>query len=116
MIKELTTNLKGIEFDEKKIEENLNLTKGACLSERVMVHLVKKGIGRQEGHELLRQAAILARKENRFMRDILYENIRIKNLFSKEDLTELFDPHHYVGKAIVQVENLIKYIKSRYGW
>ena len=116
MIKELTSNLKGIEFDEKKIEENLNLTKGACLSEKVMVHLVKKGIGRQEGHELLRQAAISARKENRFMRDILYENDRIKNLFSKEDLTELFDPHQYVGKSIVQVENLIQYIKSRYGW
>ena len=116
MIKELTTNLKGIEFDEKKIEENLNLTKGACLSEKVMVQLVKKGIGRQEGHELLRQAAISARKENRFMKDILFEDVRIKNLFSKEELTELFDPHLYVGKAFEQVEELIKYIKSRYGW
>jgi len=116
MIKELTANLKGIEFDEKKIEENLNLTKGACLSEKVMVQLVKKGIGRQEGHELLRKAAISARKENRFMKDILFENARIKNLFSKEELTDLFDPHLYVGKALDQVENLIRYIKSRYGW
>ena len=74
MIKELTTNLKGIEFNEIKIEENLNLTKGACLSEKVMVQLVNKGIGRQEGHELLRQAAIKARKENRYMKEILYEN------------------------------------------
>jgi adenylosuccinate lyase len=116
IIKELTANLKNVEFDEKKIEENLNLTKGACLSEKVMVELVNKGIGRQEGHELLREAVIKARKENRFMRDILFENVRIKNLFSKEELTELFDPHLYVGKAIDQVENLIKDIKSRYGW
>ena len=112
MIKELTTNLKGIEFDEIRIEENLNLTKGACLSEKVMVQLVNKGIGRQEGHELLRQAAITARKDNRYMREILYENLKIKSLFSKEELDEIFDPHKYIGKAIDQVDNLIKCIKS----
>ena len=116
MIKELTTNLKGIEFNEIKIEENLNLTKGACLSEKVMVQLVNKGIGRQEGHELLRQAAIKARKDNRYMKDILYENSKINNLFSKEELNEMFDPHKYTGKSIDQVENLIKFIKSKYGW
>jgi len=116
MIKELTTNLKGIEFNEVKIEENLNLTKGACLSEKVMVQLVNKGIGRQEGHELLRQAAIKARKDNRYMKDILYENSKINNLFSKEELNEIFDPHKYIGKSIDQVENLIKFIKSKYGW
>jgi adenylosuccinate lyase len=116
MIKELTSNLKGIEFNEKNIKENLNLTKGAILSEKVMVQLVKKGIGRQEAHELLRKAAISARKEERFMIDILYENIRISDLFSKEELIELFDPNKYVGKAIEQVENLIKHIKSKYNW
>jgi adenylosuccinate lyase len=116
MIKELTLNLKGLEFDEIRIEENLNLTKGACLSEKVMVQLVKKGIGRQEGHELLKQAAITARKDNRFMREILNENPKIKNLFSEEELNELFDPHKYVGKAIDQVDNLIKLIKSKYSW
>ena len=57
IIKELTKNLKDIEFNEKNIEKNLNLTKGACLTEKVMVELVDKGIGRQEGHEMLRQAA-----------------------------------------------------------
>ncbi|MHA2037404.1 MAG: adenylosuccinate lyase [Promethearchaeota archaeon] len=116
MIKELISNLKGIEFNEKNIKENLNLTKGAILSEKVMVQLVKKGIGRQEAHELLRKAAISARKEERFMIDILYENIRISDLFSKEELIELFDPNKYVGKAIEQVENLIKHIKSKYNW
>ena len=116
MIKELTTNLKGIEFNEVKIEENLNLTKGACLSEKVMVQLVNKGIGRQEGHELLRQAAIKARKDNRYMKDILYEKSKINNLFSKEELNEIFDPHKYIGKSIDQVGNLIKFIKSKYGW
>ncbi|MFW9940149.1 MAG: adenylosuccinate lyase [Candidatus Thorarchaeota archaeon] len=116
IIKELHKNLEGIEFDEVKIEENLNLTKGACLTEKVMVKLVNKGIGRQEGHEILRQAAILARKENRFMKDILFENKKISNLFSKEELSDLFEAHKYIGKAIEQVENLIKFLKNKYKW
>jgi len=114
MIKGLLKNLQDIEFDIVKIEENLNLTKGACLTEKLMVQLVDKGIGRQEGHELLRQSAILARKENRYMRDILFEHNEIKNLFSKEELTNLFDPHEYIGKAVDQVENLVKFLKNKY--
>lgn len=114
MIRGLLNNLQGIEFDIVKIEENLNLTKGACLTEKVMVQLVNKGIGRQEGHELLRQSAILARKENRYMKDILFENNKINNLFSKEELTELFDPHEYIGKAVDQIENLVKFLKNKY--
>ncbi len=116
IIKELVKNLEGIEFDAAKIEENLNLTKGACLTEKIMVQLVNKGIGRQEGHEILRQAAILARKEDRYMKDILYENKKVTNLFSKEELSDLFDAHKYIGKAIVQVENLIKFLKNKYNW
>jgi adenylosuccinate lyase len=114
IIKGLVNNLQGIEFDEIKIEENLNLTKGACLTEKVMVQLVNKGIGRQEGHELLRQSAILARKENRYMKDILFEHEKIKNLFSNDELSKLLDPHDYIGKAVEQIENLVKYLKKKH--
>ncbi|MFW9821496.1 MAG: adenylosuccinate lyase [Candidatus Thorarchaeota archaeon] len=114
MIDGLLKNLDGLEFDLEKIEENLNLTKGACLTEKVMVQLVNKGIGRQQGHELLRKSAILARKENRYMKDILFEHEVIKNLFSKEELTKLFDPHEYIGTAVAQVENLVSYLKKKY--
>ncbi|MFX1384780.1 MAG: adenylosuccinate lyase, partial [Promethearchaeota archaeon] len=114
IINQLTDILKGIEFDEKRIEENLNLTKGACLTEKVMVELVRKGIGRQEGHELLRQASIEARKENVFMKDILFANNKIKKNFTKEELEEMFDPHNYIGKAVQQVEILVEFLKDKY--
>ena len=114
MIKELTNNLKGVEFNEKNIERNLNLTKGACLAEKVMVELVNKGIGRQEGHEILRQATITARNEDIFMKDILMNHEKIKGKFSKEELDDLLDPHKYIGEAVEQVDNLAKIIKKKY--
>jgi len=114
MINELTKNLKDVEFNELNIERNLNLTKGACLAERIMVELVDKGIGRQEGHEILRQAAIKARKEDLFIKDLLIEHEKIKDKFTKEELDEILDPHKYIGKAVEQTENLIKVLKSKY--
>ncbi len=79
-----------------------------------MVELVRKGIGRQEGHELLRQASIEAREKNIFMKDILYANNKIKNNFTKEELEEIFDPHKYIGKAIQQIEILVEFLKDKY--
>jgi len=114
MIKELTNNLQGLEFDEEKIKENLNLTKGASLAEKVMIELVNRGIGRQEGHEILRQAAIKARNDNLYMKDILMENKMIEEKFSKEELNEIFDPNKYIGKSIEQVDILIKTLKDKY--
>ncbi|MFW9900079.1 MAG: adenylosuccinate lyase [Candidatus Thorarchaeota archaeon] len=114
MIEQLIGNLKGIEFNEKKIEENLNLTRGACLTEKIMVELVKKGIGRQDGHEILRKASIKAREENLYMKDILINNQKIKEKFSKKELDDLFDPHKYIGKAVEQIENLIKVLKNKF--
>ncbi|MHA1491639.1 MAG: adenylosuccinate lyase [Promethearchaeota archaeon] len=114
MINQLTQNLKNLEFNEKNIEKNLNLTKGACLAEKIMVELVNRGIGRQEGHEMLRKAAIQARENDKYLKETLIEIEKIKNEFSKEELDELLDPHEYIGKAAEQIENLIRYLKNKH--
>jgi len=106
--------MKGVVFNQDNIERNLNLTKGACLAEKIMVELVDKGIGRQEGHEILRQASIKARNENLYMKDILIENEMIKDKFSQDELDDLLDPHKYIGKAVEQVDNLLKKLKSKH--
>jgi len=114
MIKQLTSIIEEVEFDEIKIEENLNLTKGAVLSEKIMVNLVEKGIGRQEGHEILRNAAIKAKKENRFLKEILIENPNIAEVFTKTEIDDLLNPHKYLGKAVEQTENILKFLKNKY--
>ncbi|MFX1397082.1 MAG: adenylosuccinate lyase [Promethearchaeota archaeon] len=115
MISELTSILKGLEFNEVNIDKNLNLTRGACLAERVMVELVNRGIGRQEGHEMLRQAVIKARNTNTYIKDILIENDSIKERFTREDLEDLLNPYAYIGKSIEQVNILLAHLESKYG-
>ena len=114
MINELTKIIQGLEFDEIKIKKNLNLTRGAILAEKIMVELVDKGIGRQEGHEILRQAAITARENNLDMKDLLIINNKISDKFTEKELEEILDPNNYLGKAIEQVDKLLKYLKKKY--
>ncbi len=114
MIIQLTSIIQEVEFDEERIEENLNLTKGACLSEKIMLNLVEKGIGRQEGHEILRKAAIKAKKENRFIKEILLENEKITESFTKDEIDDLLNPHNYIGKSIELLEKLLKFLKNKH--
>jgi adenylosuccinate lyase len=114
MLEQITKNLKGIEFNKKNIEKNLNLTKGACLAEKIMVHLVERGIGRQEAHEILRQAAIQARNKDIFMYELLSKDPKIKDKFTEKELKSLLNPHNYIGTAIEQVERVVNQIKDKY--
>ncbi len=114
MIIQLTNIIQEVEFDEERIEENLNLTKGACLSEKIMLNLVEKGIGRQEGHEILRKAAIKAKKENRFIKEILLENGKIMESFTKDEIDDMLNPHNYIGKSLELLENLLKFLENKH--
>jgi adenylosuccinate lyase len=114
MISELTIILKGVVFNKDNIERNLNLTKGACLAEKIMIELVNRGIGRQDAHELLRLSAIKSIDEDKFMKDILIENKEIKGKFSQEELDDLLNPHNYIGKAIEQVDDLVRILNTNY--
>jgi len=114
IISQMKNMVKNLEFDEEQIEKNLNLTKGAILAERIMVDLVKKGIGRQDAHEILRTAAIKAKKENRYIKEILLELEIINKKFSSEELDTILNPYNYIGKAIEQVESLVKNLKQKH--
>lgn len=114
MLSQMASLYEKVEFDYEGIKRNLNFTHGAFLAERVMVTLVEKGIGRQEGHELLRQAAITARKMNKSMKDILLENKLITSKITDQELDALLLPENYLGTAKTQVENVLNFIESKY--
>ncbi|MHA1745049.1 MAG: adenylosuccinate lyase [Promethearchaeota archaeon] len=114
MLTQMAQILEGQEFNEDAIQRNLDLTQGAFLAERIMVVLVEKGIGRQEGHEILRQAAIEARKTKMPMKNILLQNPDIAGKFQELELEDLLDPANYLGLAIVQIEYALSTLKKQH--
>jgi len=114
MLIQLRSILTGLELNLENIERNLNLSGGAILSERIMIELVGKGIGRQEAHELLRTAVIEARTEKKPIREVFISQPVINSNFSEQEIDELLNPKNYIGKAIEQVEILTKKLQSKY--
>jgi adenylosuccinate lyase len=108
IILEMNRILGGLTFYPGNIEKNLNLTGGAVLSERVMIALTEKGMGRQEAHELMRTCNIEAFEGRKKLLDVLCARKEVTSLIPKEELARLFDPHTYIGEAKEIVEAAIK--------
>jgi adenylosuccinate lyase len=104
--------LKGLEVDEQRMRENMEITQGRMMSEAVMLALAKKGLGRQKAHELTRQLAIKSHNEQRPFKQVLAENSTSKKLLSPEEIEQVMDPRNYLGTAPRQIELVIEKTKQ----
>jgi adenylosuccinate lyase len=104
--------LKGLQIDEKRMRQNMNITQGRMMSESVMLTLAKKGLGRQKAHELVRQLAVKSHNEEREFKDVLAENSTINDLLTPEELEQVMDPQNYLGTVPHQIQRVIEKTKQ----
>ncbi|HXX88313.1 MAG TPA: adenylosuccinate lyase [Candidatus Acidoferrum sp.] len=97
----------NLRVDEHRMLKNIELTQGRALSEAVMTALVKKGMNRQDAHELLRKLALKSDVEKRPFREILLRNHIVSRKLSEEELDHALNPRNYLGTAMRQVEFVI---------
>jgi adenylosuccinate lyase len=100
--------LKGLDIDQERMRENMDITQGRMMSEAVMLTLAKKGLGRQRAHELTRELAIKSHNEKRPFKEILSEDNTVKDLLSQKEIDEVIDPSNYLGTATKQIERVIE--------
>ncbi len=112
ILTQLISILKGLEFDYDNIKKNIELTEGQIFSEKIMIELVKKGMGRQEAHEFLRQCGIQSRQEGTSLKELISRDPTIGSLVSLKELEVWLDPKNYIGTAVQQVEKVIKQIRN----
>ena len=114
ILRQMTSILGGLEFEYGNIRRNLDLTLGLCLTERVMLELVRKGVGRQGAHEMLRRLAARCWKERRSLRELMLEDPEASRLATPEELDEWLKPENYLGTAFEQVDRIIEGLRSRF--
>jgi adenylosuccinate lyase len=104
-----------LSLDLDRIKENLERVKGLNLSEAVMIALTKKGLGRQEAHEIVREIAMKAYANKTSLLEELLKDERIMKYFTKEELEELLKPENYLGTAKERVDKVIEWVRSVVG-
>ena len=98
----------NLRVDEQRMLQNLNLTQGRAMSEAVMMALTKKGVNRQEAHELLRKLTIQSALEKGEFKQILLQDKLVSSKLSGKEMDAALDPKNYLGTAIKQAEKFAK--------
>jgi len=102
----------GMELNIENIRRNLEMQRGLNLSEAVMIEMTKRGAGRQEAHEILRQASLRAYENNSTLLDELLKDERILKYFRKEELIELLKPENYLGTAFERIDRVVRWVRE----
>ncbi len=98
----------NLHVDEQHMLKNIELTQGRAMSEAVMIALTKKGVSRQEAHELLRKLTIKSWMEKRHFNEILLEDNVVREKLSEKEIDDALNPRNYLGTALKQVELMVK--------
>jgi adenylosuccinate lyase len=98
----------NLRVDEKRMLKNIELTQGRVMSEAVMIALTKKGMSRQEAHELLRKLTIKSETERCHFKEILLEDKIVSRKLVEKEINEALKPKNYLGTAKEQVARIVK--------
>ena len=104
----MTGVVRGLVINRASIRRNLALLHGINMAESVMIELTKKGMNRQDAHELVRVASLQALAEQRSLADVLSTDPEIIRFSSKQELGQLLAPDNYIGTSVHQVERVIE--------
>ncbi len=99
--------LTGLVIKEDRISDNLNFLHGINMAESVMIELTKKGMARQDAHEIIRMNSMIALKEKKSMVELLSGSAEITKYLSESDISRLLSPTEYIGTAVTQVERVV---------
>ncbi len=99
--------VEGLQVNEKKMRENLDITKGLIMSEAVMMGL-GADLGRNKAHDLVYDICREVVKTGRPLIDLLAENKEISKHADRKKLEKLVDPANYLGVAGEMVDRVLK--------
>ncbi|MCW4004325.1 MAG: adenylosuccinate lyase [Candidatus Bathyarchaeota archaeon] len=98
----------NLRVDSERMLQNLSLTRGRAMSEAVMMALTKKGVNRQDAHELLRKLTIQSAVENKDFKQVLLKDKFVSGKLSEKEIDQALNPKNYLGTAIKQAEKFAK--------
>ncbi|MXX31899.1 MAG: adenylosuccinate lyase family protein [Chloroflexi bacterium] len=86
----------GIEVKPERMRQNLDLSGGLIMSERIMLALGER-VGRQRAHDVVYEHAQDAAVQQVSFRDLLVADEEVRRHLSEAELDHLLDPASYTG-------------------
>ncbi|OGO46430.1 MAG: adenylosuccinate lyase [Chloroflexi bacterium RBG_16_64_32] len=96
MLDMFTMVVRGLQVYPENMRRNLELTQGLVFSQRVLLALIDKGLGRQEAYKLVQDNAMRAWRERTPFLDLLGADEEVLRHISRDELASLFDYGFYL--------------------
>ena len=98
--------LGGLIVDEKKMAENLDISRGLIVAEAVMMGLAPD-LGRQEAHDVVYDACRIASEKSMTLADALSADPRVSERIDRATIDRLTTPGNYLGLAPQMVDRVL---------
>jgi adenylosuccinate lyase len=99
--------------DAQRMKANMDSQNGLILAEKVMMELVDSGLSRDDSHELLRSASMIAISEKTHLRKVLEGISEISDRFDSAQLEAMFDPANHLGVTGLIIDNAVQNAENR---
>ena len=110
MINRAKPLLKDLIVNKDKMRENLEITQGLILSQRLTFYLADK-IGKDTANDLMHDVAKYALENNISLKDAALRNEIVSQNITKETLINILNPETYIGLAAEQAKLIIEEIE-----
>ena len=104
--------LRELKVNKQKMRDNLDLTNGLILSQRLTFYLADK-IGKDTANELMHDVAKFALKNNLTLEEAALQNVIISKNITKSELKNILNPETYIGLAVEQAQLIIQDIENK---
>jgi 3-carboxy-cis,cis-muconate cycloisomerase len=98
--------LGGLIVDEKKMADNLDISRGLIVAEAVMMGLAPD-LGRQEAHDVVYDACRVANDKGMTLADALSADARVSARIDRATIERLTSPKNYLGLAPEMVDRVL---------
>jgi adenylosuccinate lyase len=110
MLLDMETLLEILHIDPKKMRSNIELTRGAIMTESIMIRLVEKGVPRHVAHRML--IDIVRRSGDNDIKNAIMDSKDISSLLSREEIERAMDPEKYLGSYRKLIERAIEHMRN----
>ena len=112
MLEKAKPLLRDLEVNKEKMRQNLDITNGLILSQRLTFFLADK-IGKNTANDLMHDVAKYALENNLSLKEAAMKNQKVSENITETQIDEILNPETYIGLAVKQAELVIKEIKNK---
>ncbi len=112
MLETMTRIILNLAVNEKRIVENLYITKGQIFAEFVLEALIKKGVPRFVAYKDVQRVAFLANDKGMQYIDAIKNDKAFSSKLTNKEIDSIFSPEKHLGASPVIINNVKKSVQK----